>query len=201
MDPTTLLHTFGYVGLAGIVFAETGLFFGFFLPGDTLLFAAGILSAQGEFRIGVVCTLVIVAAVLGDMLGYFVGKAGGRRVFVSETHKFFHKQHVARAEAFYERYGKSTVVIGRFFPIVRSFVPTLAGIGRMFFPLFFLYDVLGIVGWMCVFVFSGFYFGIHFPNLESHIALVLGLIFASSFLPIIIHTLRDRWGRKQFVPD
>src|SRR3989344_8998340 len=132
----TLVTTAGYVGLFGIIFAESGLFFGFFLPGDSLLFTAGVLASQGIFHIVPLTLLVFVGAVLGDSVGYAFGRRVGPAIFTKEDSLFFHRDHLRKAEEFYHVHGVKTIILARFIPIVRTFAPILAGVGNMRYRTF-----------------------------------------------------------------
>ena len=126
LDPKFLIMSFGYAGLIGIIFAECGLFFGFFFPGDSLLFTAGLLASQGYLNIAALTALLSAASIIGNIVGYHIGKVAGPRIFTREDSFFFHKDHIARAEAFFEKHGPKSLVLARFMPIVRTFAPFVA---------------------------------------------------------------------------
>src|SRR3989338_1983266 len=136
LDPSFLIQTLGLVGVFAIVFAESGLFFGFFLPGDSLLFTAGILASQGHFNVVLLWLGCMLCAIFGDSVGYAFGKKVGPKIFYREDSFFFHKKHIERTRAFFEKYGKKTIVLARFVPIVRTFAPILAGVGQMEYRTF-----------------------------------------------------------------
>lgn len=180
-----------YVVLFLIVFAETGLVVTPFLPGDSLLFTVGAVCATGGIKIAVVIPLLIVAAVLGDAVNYAVGKRVGPAVFKSERSRLFNKQHLLRTQEFYDRYGGKTIIMARFVPIVRTFAPFVAGIGRMGYAKFLAYNVIGAVAWVLVCVLAGWWFG----NLEvvrKNFELVLLAIIGISVLPMVIEFMRAR---------
>lgn len=190
-DLVLLLKTVGYLGIFGIVFAESGLFFGFFLPGDSMLFTAGFLASQGFFHVGVLAVLVFVAAVLGDNTGYAFGKRVGPLIFKKEDSFFFHKDHVARAQAFYELHGKKTIVLARFIPVVRTFAPILAGVGHMPYRVFLLYNILGGAIWSFGFIFFGYTLGAVIPDPDRYVIPIVVGVIALSFLPVFIHARRN----------
>ncbi len=180
-----------YVVLFLIVFAETGLVVTPFLPGDSLLFTVGAVCATGGIKIALVIPLLIVAAVLGDAVNYAVGLRVGPAVFKSERSRLFNKQHLLRTQEFYDRYGGKTIIMARFVPIVRTFAPFVAGIGRMGYAKFLAYNVIGAVAWVLVCVLAGWWFG----NLEivrKHFELVLIAIIGISVLPMVIEFMRAR---------
>jgi membrane-associated protein len=195
-DLKTLIITIGYVGLLAIVFAESGLFFGFFLPGDSLLFTAGLLASQGTFHIGVLLTLIPIAAILGDNVGYWFGAKVGHAWFTRDDSLFFKKKHVARTHAFYEKYGSRALILGRFVPIVRTFVPILAGVGEMDYAHFLRYNIIGGVVWGVGVTSAGYFLGASIPNIDHYLLpITLGII-VLSFLPIVIEVYRERKARR-----
>ncbi|MDB4910847.1 MAG: putative rane protein, partial [Gemmatimonadetes bacterium] len=142
-DPTALIMWGGYVALTIIIFAETGLLIGFFLPGDSLLVSAGLIAARGTLDVWLMCALLTVAAILGQTVGYAIGKAAGPRLFAREDSLFFKRSHLQRAQAFYEKHGGKTIVLARFMPIVRTFVPVVAGAARMDYRRFQIFNLIG----------------------------------------------------------
>lgn len=193
LNPTFLISSIGAVGVAAIVFAESGLFFGFFLPGDSLLFTAGLLASIGQFNVfflWVGCTL---AAIFGDSVGYAFGTKVGPKIFTREDSLFFHKKHVERTKNFYAHYGKKTVVLARFVPIVRTFAPILAGVGNMPYRTFLAYNILGGFLWTTFLVFLGFFLGMVIPNPDRYLMPLVFLIIVISFLPL----LREWWKNRK----
>lgn len=191
-----LIKAAGLIGLFGITFAESGLLIGFFLPGDSLLFTAGFLASQGFFNIFVLVAVCFAGAVLGDSFGYAFGKKIGPKIFNREESFFFHKEHLERARDFYEKHGGKTIVIARFMPVVRTFAPILAGVGQMRYRTFLFYNVLGGVIWAIGLTFLGYWLGSVIPNVDRYIVPLVLLIIILSFLPPIIHILRDPEERR-----
>ena len=180
-----------YFAFFGIIFAESGLFFGFFLPGDSLLFTAGFLASQDILNIWVLVPVFFVAAVLGDSVGYSFGRRVGRRIFNRDDSFFFHKKHIDRAEKFYEKHGKKTIIIARFVPVVRTFAPIVAGIGKMDYSTFLAYNVIGGVLWAVGLTIAGYILGAVIPNLDKYLHIVVGIIIIVSLLPAVWHVAKD----------
>jgi membrane-associated protein len=192
-DVRSLISWGGYVGLTSIIFAETGLLIGFFLPGDSLLVTAGLLAATtGVFNVWWLGLLLTVASVLGNTSGYAIGKMTGPRLFSRENSLLFNKKHLYRAHEFYERHGGQTVIIARFMPIVRTFVPVVAGMAGMDYRRYTLYNVLGGVGWIWGVLFIGYFLGRYIPGIDRHIEPVILTVVFLSLLPGIIGWLRAR---------
>lgn len=186
VDLISLIRTAGYLGLFGILFAESGLFLGFFFPGDSLLFAAGFLAAQGYFNIYLLAAVCFLGAVLGVSFGYYFGVKIGPKIFAKENSIFFHKSHLERAKNFYEKYGGITIVLARFVPIVRTFVPILAGVGRMRYSSFLLYNVIGGALWAVGLTALGYYLGSVIPGVDRYLLpIVLGIIIISLLPPFL----------------
>lgn len=201
-DLPALIQWAGYVGLALIIFTETGLFFGFFLPGDSLLvtaglIASGVLEARGVslnvYELGVLLTA---AAILGDNTNYWIGRLTGPRIFTREDSLFFRRKHVERAHAFYERHGAKTVVLARFMPIIRTFAPLVAGVAQMSYRTFLTFSILGGTLWIWSMLFIGYFLGRYIPGVERHVEAVILLVIFVSILPGIISWWRER-GRAQ----
>jgi len=188
--------TFSYAILFAIIFCETGLVVTPFLPGDSLLFAVGALSAKDAFNVYTVAFLLMLAAILGDSTNYWIGYFVGPKVFRSESSRWFNRAHLERTNAFYEKYGVKTVIIARFMPIVRTFAPFVAGIGRMYYPRFLFFSVLGSVLWIGIFVAAGYVFG-NFEVVKRNFTLVVLAIIFISILPALIEAMRARRERKQ----
>lgn len=192
-DVRALIAWGGYAGLTGIIFAETGLLVGFFLPGDSLLVTAGLLAATtGVFNVVWLGLLLSVASILGNTSGYAIGQATGERLFRREDSLLFNKKHLYRAHEFYERHGGKTVVIARFMPIVRTFVPVVAGMARMGYRRYTLYNVIGGLGWIWGMLFIGYFLGRYIPGIDRHIETVIAVVILVSLLPGIIGWLRAR---------
>ena len=193
-DVRELVRVGGYVGLTAIIFAETGLLVGFFLPGDSLLVTAGLLSAQPQFGLNVYAlgALLTVAAILGNTLGYVIGRATGPRLFTRDDSLLFKKKHLFRAQAFYAKHGGKTLVIARFMPIVRTFVPVVAGLANMPFGLYTAYNVLGAVAWIWSMLLIGHFLGRVVPGIDKHIEPMILVIIALSLLPAFLSWWRER---------
>ena len=192
LDLIFLLKTFGYLGLFGIVFAESGLFIGFFLPGDSLLFTAGILASQGYLGILPVLFACILGAILGDNFGYWFGRKVGPTIFRRNDSLLFHKKHLQQAHDFYDRHGPQTIILARFMPVVRTFAPILAGVGQMRYTTFLLYNVIGGFFWAVSIPLLGYYLGTRVPHIDRYLAPVIIGIIIVSFIPPIWHVLRER---------
>src|SRR3989338_7440592 len=192
LDLISLIKTAGYLGLFGIVFAESGLFIGFFLPGDSLLFTAGFLASQGFLNIWLLAPLVFVAAILGDNFGYAFGKKVGPAIFRRDDSVFFHKDHLERAKIFYEKYGAKTLVLARFLPVVRTFAPILAGVGQMHYPTFFFYNILGGFFWAIGMTGLGYFLGAVIPGIDRYLIQIILAIIIISALPTLIHIIKHR---------
>lgn len=192
IDLIAFIQALGYLGVWVIVFAESGLFFGFFFPGDSLLFTAGLLSSQGLLNIWVLVPLIISAAILGDFVGYWFGAKVGPKIFTREDSFFFHTQHVERTRSFYEKYGTKTIVLARFIPIVRTFAPILAGVGNMHYGTFLRYNIIGGVLWGAGVTLLGYFLGAIIPDIDQYLLPIILLIIGVSFLPIIVEMLKNR---------
>lgn len=193
IDPEKLLKAFGTIGLFVIVFAESGLFFGFFLPGDSLLFAAGLFSARGDLpSIAIIATGCAVAAVAGDQVGYAFGKKVGPSLFRRPDSRFFKQEYVDKAEHFFEHYGSKAIVLARFVPIVRTFTPIVAGASKMDYRRFVTFNVIGGVVWGAGFTTLGWALGSRFPWMVEKIEYIAIIIVVLSVIPIGIEMLRHR---------
>lgn len=197
LDPTVLISAVGYVGLFGIVFAESGLFFGFFLPGDSLLFTAGLLASQDILYLPLLLAIIPIAAILGDSVGYSFGKWVGPRLFVKEDSLLFNKHHVLRAEQFYEKYGPRAIILARFIPVVRTFVPIVAGIAHMRYSTFLIYNIIGGLLWGVGVTLAGYFLGNVFPATEKYLHWIIIAIILVSFLPLVIEWLAYRRARSR----
>jgi membrane-associated protein len=197
-DLPALVAWAGYAGMAAIVFTETGLFVGFFLPGDSLLVTAGLLSSQGlplnVFELGLLLTC---AAILGDNTNYWVGRMTGASIFTREDSLLFKKKHVERAHEFYVKHGPKTVVLARFMPIIRTFAPLVAGVGKMNYRTFLTFSVLGGTAWIWSMLMLGYFLGAKVPGVAKHIELVIIAVIFLSILPGIISWWRQPERRVQ----
>lgn len=192
LDPLAMIRAGGYLGIALIVFAESGLLVGIFLPGDSLLFTAGLLSGSGYLTLGPLVATVVVAAVLGDSVGYWFGANVGVHFFKRKDSFFFKQEYVRRTKDFYKQYGGRAVVLARFVPIVRTFAPILAGIGGMRYRSFLSSNILGGCVWGAGLILLSFFIGSILPNSEHYVLPIsLGIIIVS-FLPIFINIVRNK---------
>ncbi len=187
-----LIQWGGYLLLVAIVFAETGLLIGCFLPGDSLLITAGLLAAAGHLNIWWINALLIAAAIIGDSVGYAIGTRLGPRIFTREKSLLFNPQHVLRTRRFYEKYGPKTIVIARFVPIIRTFAPVLAGVGVMEYRRFLTYNVLGGIGWVASMSWAGYLLGQTVPNISKHMHVLVIVIIVLSCVPIAVEIYRER---------
>lgn len=197
-DLGLFIQTIGLLGVYTIVFVESGLLFGFFLPGDSLLFTAGFLASQGFFDITLLTLGTFVAAVAGDSTGYYIGHKFGRKLFRKEDSLLFHKKHLQTAEKFYEKHGGKTIILARFMPVIRTFAPVVAGIGSMKYSEFISYNVVGGLLWAVGLSLAGFYFG-NIPIVKENFEKVIFLIIFASIAPAIYHILKDKGARKQIL--
>lgn len=196
LDPEYILNFLGpwaLVGLCAIIFAECGLLIGFFLPGDSLLFVAGLFVATGQLDqpIWLVCVLLTVCAVVGNVVGYWIGYRSGPALFNKPNSKLFKKEHVDKTHEFFERYGTKAIVLGRFVPIVRTFITAMAGVGRMNPRRYFTYSVIGGIAWAAGVTLLGFLLG-RFEVVKDNIGTMLILIVGLSILPMVIEFVRER---------
>jgi len=191
IDLISLIEVIGYVGVIGIIFAETGLFLGFFLPGDSLLFVSGFLASQGFFSLSLLITGIFIAAVLGNIFGYEFGRRVGEKLFSREDSIIFKRAHALKAQAFYDRHGPKTIVLARFMPIVRTFAPIVAGVAHMRFQTFFIYNVIGAFFWTSGLVILGYTLG-SVIDVDRYLLPIILLIVFLSFLPGIVGYLRSR---------
>ncbi len=194
-----IVETGGLLALALILFAETGLLIGFFLPGDTLLFAAGFFAAQGRLNLGVTLFVLFLGTLIGNMVGYEIGKRSGPRIFKSEEALLFSKQNVEYAEAFYKKHGGKTILIARFIPIVRTLAPLIAGIGKMNYRLFMAYNTIGALLWVCIITMIGYWAGKvlgKFFNIDKYILPVVLLVTILTFAISFWHIWKEPKSRE-----
>ncbi|MFA5934378.1 MAG: VTT domain-containing protein [Candidatus Paceibacterota bacterium] len=192
LDPMTIIKTVGLLGVFFIVFAESGLFFGFFLPGDSLLFTAGFLASQNFLNINFLFWGSFICAILGDSVGYWFGRKVGPKIFNKEDSIFFQKKHIERAQNFYNKHGNKTIFLARFIPIIRTFAPIVAGIGNMNYKNFVTYNIVGAFVWSFSTVFSGYFLGQIIPGVDKYLLPIILVIIVISFLPIVFETLKAR---------
>ena len=189
-----IIRTYGiwaYLILFLVIFCETGLVVTPFLPGDSLLFAAGTIAARGTLDVAILAVALMVAAVAGDAANYWIGRLAGTRILRARGRWYLREEHLDRTHAFYERHGAKTIILARFIPIIRTFAPFVAGLGRMTYPRFTLYNITGGIAWILIFVLGGYYFG-NLPAVRRNFSLVILGVIIVSVLPIIIAVARDR---------
>jgi membrane-associated protein len=197
-DPAALYELVrwgGYVALVAIVFTETGLLIGFFLPGDSLLITAGLVAAAGGLDIWLLNGLLMAAAIVGDSVGYAIGYRAGPRIFTREDSRWFSRSHLVRTREFYERHGGKTIVLARFIPIIRTFAPVVAGVGRMEYRRFLAYNVLGGIGWVASLTWAGYLLGRSIPDIGRYIHIVIAVVVILSVIPIGVEWWRARARR------
>lgn len=199
LDPLTIIKTLGLLGVVLIVFAESGLFFGFFLPGDSLLFTAGFLASQDIISIWWLLILCFIAAVAGDSVGYSFGRKTGPMIFSKEDSFFFQKKHVERAHAFYEKHGKKTIIFARFIPIVRTFAPIVAGVGQMEYKTFIKYNIVGGLIWTAGMLGLGYLLGNNIPNAEHYLTPIILAIIFISFIPPFIEFIKHKKAKNTMI--
>jgi len=192
-DVEALVRVGGLMALIAIVFVETGLFVGFFLPGDSLLVTAGLFAASGRLNLWSLFLFVSLAAIIGDTVGYTIGAKTGPRLFTRDDSLLFHKKHLITTKEFYDRYGGVTIIIARFMPIVRTFAPVVAGVGGMEYRRFAFYNVMGGIGWVVSMTSLGYFLGKSVPDIDQHIHLVIAIVIFVSLLPGIIKFAREKW--------
>jgi membrane-associated protein len=187
-----LIRWGGHVVLVGIVFAETGLLAGFFLPGDSLLVTAGLLAAAKYLNVWLLLGELSAAAILGDTLNYAIGRRLGEKLFTREDSFFFRRSHIARTQRFYEKYGAKTIVLARFVPIIRTFAPAVAGVGQMRYRRFLIFNVIGGIVWVLAMILTGYFLGRSIPNVDRHVHKIILVVIFVSFIPIGIEYLKAR---------
>lgn len=194
-----ILQSGGLLMVGLIIFAESGLLVGFFLPGDTLLFTAGFFAAQGKLPLGWLLLVVVLTAIIGDNVGYSFGRRTGHRIFKKEDGIIFRKEYLERASAFYERHGGKTVVLARFVPVVRTFAPIVAGAAKMERQRFFAYNVVGAGVWGVGVTLLGFWLGSKIPNIDRYLlpAVLIATVF--TFAPAAYHILHEKQNRDKLV--
>jgi len=196
LNPTLIVQTLGTLGVIIILFAESGLFFGFFLPGDSLLFTAGLLASQGYLAFWPLLIFSAVAAIAGDSVGYAFGFHVGPKLFFREDSRFFKKAYLERTRIFYEKHGKKTIILARFVPIVRTFAPILAGVGRMHYRTFLSYNVVGGLGWVVGLLVLGYGLGKTVPDIDHYLLPIILLIIILSMTPNLLEWRCNRADSK-----
>jgi membrane-associated protein len=198
-DPQHLIEVGGLALIAFIVFAESGLLFGFLFPGDTLLFTAGLIASQGQFSIWAAIPVIVFSAIAGGQVGYIIGQRYGPKLFRKNDSILFHHDHIERAEIFYEKHGGKTIILARFVPFVRTFAPVVAGVGKMNLRLFTIYNVIGSGIWGISVTLLGYYFGPKIPHIDKLLLPIIGCVMVASFGPAIYHILKDPDSRQKLI--
>lgn len=191
-----LVQWAGLFGLAVIIFSETGLLIGVFLPGDSLLVTAGLLAARGYLNVYHLAPVLTVAAICGNSVGYFIGRATGPRVFSRENSLFFNKKHAILAHKFYEQHGRKTIVLAQFMPIIRTFSPVIAGVGGMRFRQFMTFNIIGAFAWIWSMLGIGYFLGSYIPGIDQHIEIVVVIVVFISILPGLIGGYKARRAKR-----
>lgn len=191
-DVESLVRYGGLVGLAAIVFVETGLLIGFFLPGDSLLVTAGLFAARGDLDLLTMNITLSLAAILGDTVGYNIGARAGPKIFTRENSLLFNRKHLMTTKEFYERHGGFTIVIARFIPIIRTFAPVVAGVGGMEYKRFLAYNIFGGIGWVATTTCAGYFLAQMVPDIDKHIHVVIAVVIFLSLLPPIIKFAQEK---------
>ncbi len=194
-DVESLVRVGGLVGLTAIVFVETGLLIGFFLPGDSLLVTAGLFAARGDLEVVPTIVALSIAAIVGDTVGYNIGARAGPKLFSRPDSLLFNRKHLITTKEFYERHGPFTIVIARFIPILRTFAPVVAGIGAMAYRRFIVYNIAGGIGWVITTVLGGYFLGQMVPNIHDHIHKVIAIVIVLSLMPAIIKIAKEKLKR------
>jgi membrane-associated protein len=197
MSVDSIIQGGGILAIAAIIFAESGMMLGFFLPGDTLLLAAGVFAAQGKLPLAFTIAIIALAAILGDNTGYSIGRVMGPRLFKKKDGILFRHEYVERAENFYEKYGSKTMLLAHFVPIVRSFAPLVAGVGKMPRLKFFLFDAIGDTVWAALVTLLGYWFGSRIKNIDHYILPTVIFVMIASFSPMLWHLFGDPVARKR----
>lgn len=187
LNVTHLIQAGGLLLIAAIIFGESGMFIGFFFPGDTLLLSAGVFAGQGKLSLAAIFVVVSLAAIAGDNVGYHIGKRYGRRLFRKPDGLVFRQQYVQQAEAFYDKYGSKTMLFAHFIPVVRTFAPAVAGVARMKYRQFVIFDAIGDIAWAIIVTLIGYWFGTKIPNVDHYILFAISAVVIITLGPTIYH--------------
>lgn len=197
LDVSHLIQAGGLLLIAAVIFGESGMFIGFFFPGDTLLLTAGVFAAQGKLPLLWTILVIAAAAILGDNVGYHIGQRYGRRLFRKPDGVVFRQEHVQRAEHFYERFGARTMLIAHFVPVVRTFVPPVAGVAKMNYGQFVIFDAIGDTAWAVIVTLIGYWFGTKIPNIDHYILLAVAAVMIITLGPTIYHLSKALLEKRQ----
>jgi membrane-associated protein len=197
LSPTHLIQSGGLLLIALLIFAESGMLVGFFFPGDTLLLSAGIFAAQGKLSIFSVIVVVALAAIAGDNVGYTIGNLAGPRLFRKKDGLLFRHEYIERAQKFYLRFGAKAMLLAHFLPIIRTFAPIVAGVGKMSRSKFVIFDAIGYSAWAVIVTLIGYWFGSKIPNIDHYILLVVFAVVIFSFGPVIYHLVKALLQRRK----
>jgi membrane-associated protein len=198
VNPESIIHYGGIYLLLFVVFAETGLFVGFFLPGDSLLFTAGLFCSTGILAVhpALLVILIIIAAVAGNMVGYTFGKKVGPLLFTRKSGLLFRQEHLTTAHEFYIKHGKKTIILSRFLPIVRTFAPIIAGIVKLDYRKFFLYSLTGAFLWVSILVLTGYFMGIYIPGTKEYLGYIVIFLIVITSIPFIYNSIKKKIGKR-----
>jgi membrane-associated protein len=196
-DVTHLIEGGGLLLIALIIFGESGMFIGFFFPGDTLLLTAGIFAAQGKLSLATVIIVIALAAIIGDNVGYHIGKRYGRQLFRKPDGILFRQSYVQQAEKFYERFGSRTMLIAHFVPVVRTFAPPVAGVAHMNYRQFVIYDAIGDIVWAISVTMIGYWFGTKIPDIDHYILLAVAGVMVLTLGPTVYHVIKALLEKKR----
>jgi membrane-associated protein len=197
LNPNELLQSGGLFLVGVMIFAESGMLLGFFFPGDTLLLSAGIFAAQGKLNLAALLVIAAMAAIVGDNVGYQIGKSLGPRLFRKKDGLLFRQEYVARSEKFFARYGSKAMLLAHFLPIVRTFTPVVAGVGQMPRAKFAMFDAIGDSAWAIIITMIGYWFGSKIPNIDNYIVPVVIIVVVLSFGPVLYHLAQAMIERKK----
>ena len=197
IDLIQLVSTAGYFGIAAIIFAESGLFIGAVLPGDSLLFTTGLLSSRGLFDIRLMIPLLMAAAVIGDSVGFSIGRKLGPRLFAKEDTRIFKKKYLVDAQKFFDKHGGKAIILARFIPAVRSFTPMIAGAANMKYSAFIRFNVFGGIFWVLLMTLLGYFLGESIPDIDKYMLPIIGGIIFLSFIPVLSEIYKAKFGKKK----
>lgn len=186
-DVAHIIQSGGLLLIAAIIFAESGMFIGFFFPGDTLLLTAGVFAAQGKLSLAAVIIVVAAAAIIGDNCGYYIGRRYGRQLFNKEEGLFFRREHLHQAERFFDRFGDKAMLLAHFVPVIRTFAPPAAGVAEMRRRQFIIFDAIGDIAWAVIVTMVGYWFGSRIPDLDHYILLAVAAVMLATLIPSIYH--------------